>query len=595
MRPAASQFIPAKAITSLKGRIMKNKSSERFYGMVISAIFALIVLLAGIGTSADEVSDVDVKIERVALFKNGLGYFTSSATLPIGATNIRIGQLPVPSHGTFWVGYPEDMKVRALFTSMEDVDETVPARSLVELLQCNPGRKVTVSTNLNDMPVIKGTIVEVAGGDEPTEPPSPYLIDVRRPTSTQRYQPYQATSLVVIRTEFGNVALNAGSIIRADFEDDDITTSTSTILKRPSIRMKLEEAANGQKIGLSYLARGITWSPSYLIDISDSEKATLSAKAVVINENADLRGIHLDLVTGFPNIRFGDVNSPVAMSQDLAGFLRALTTGRSEPSSRENFMVGNVMTTQGALGGFDGSAISMSGLVPAPAYSTAQEGTVSEDLFLYPVENVTLQLGETACLPLFTAEVPYKHIYTWKIPDWLDENERYRKNIAKDEQLLAEEVWHSCRLVNTMEMPWTTAAAEFVKDGQITGQDICYYTPSGAKTTIRLNRALNVLAEQTELELERQRSAVRFHGYDHDLVKVKGELKLKNRLDKDVIVEITKNLSGEVLLTVPKAMDTPTAKGLRWVNPRHILVWEIELKAGQEQMLSYTYQVYVRY
>lgn len=594
MQSAASQFVPAKAITLLKGRIMKNKSSERFYGTVIGAIFALIVLLTGIGASADDVSDVDVKIERVALFKNGLGYFISTATLPKGATNIRIGQLPVPSHGTFWVGYPEDVKISALFTSMEDVDETAPARSLVELLQCNPGRKVTVSTNLNDMPVIKGIIVEVAGEDKPTEPPSPYLMDVRRPTSTQRYQPYQATSLVVIRTESGNVALNAGSIIRADFEDDNITTSTSTILKRPSIRMKLEGAANGQKIGLSYLARGITWSPSYLIDISDSEKATLTAKAVVINENADLRKIHLDLVTGFPNIRFGDVNSPVAMSQDLAGFLRALTSGRSEPSSRENFMVGNVMMTQGSLVHSD-YAYSGPESVPTPAYSAAQEGTVSEDLFLYPVENVTLQRGETACLPLFTAEVPYKHIYIWKIPDWLDENERYRKNIAKDEQLLAEEVWHSCRLVNTMEMPWTTAAAEFVKDGQITGQDICYYTPPGAETTIRLNRALNVLAEQTELELERQRSAVRFHGYDHDLVKVKGELKLKNRLDKDVIVEITKNLSGEVLLTVPKAMDTPTAKGLRWVNPRHILVWEIELKAGQEQMLSYTYQVYVRY
>jgi hypothetical protein len=103
------------------------------------------------------------------------------------------------------------------------------------------------------------------------------------------------------------------------------------------------------------------------------------------------------------------------------------------------------------------------------------------------------------------------------------------------------------------------------------------------------------MAEQTEVELSRQRSAVRFHGYDHDLVKIKGEMKLKNRLDKDVTVEVTKNLSGEVISTVPDAEDTPTARGLRWVNPRHVLVWEIELKAGEEKMLSYTYQVYVRY
>jgi len=555
---------------------MKNESRKRFYRVVASVLCAAIVILTGIGASAGDVSNVDVKIERVALFKNGLGYFTSSATLPKGATSIRIKQLPIP-----------------LFTSLEDVEETSPARSVIELLQCNPGRKVKISTSLNEMPEIKGAIVGITGENESTEPPSPYIMDVRRPVSSQRYQSYQATSLVVIKTESGNVALNAGSIVRVDFEDENITTSFSSVLKQPSIRMELEKAASGQKIGLSYLARGITWSPSYLIDISDSKKATLTAKAVVINEAADLSDIHLDLVTGFPNIRFGEVNSPVAMSQDLAGFLRGLTSGRSESGSLRNIMVGNAMTTQAALR-YDGSSFSESEPVPAPAYSTAQEGTVSEDLFLYPVENITLRRGETALLPLFTAEVPYKHIYIWKIPDWLDENDRYRQDIAKDEQLQAEEVWHSCRLVNTMEMPWTTAAAEFVKDGQITGQDICYYTPSGAETTIRLNRALNIMAEQTELELSRQRSAVRFHGRDYDLVKVKGELKLKNRLDKDVTVEVTKNLSGEVLETVPKAKDTPTAKGLRWVNPRHILVWEIELKAGQEQTLSYTYEVYIR-
>jgi len=570
---------------------MKNKLSERPCGILIGSICALIVMLTGIGASADEMSDVDVKIAQVALFKNGLGYFTSSATLPKGATTIKLGQLPVPSHGTFWVGYPEDLKVHALFSSLENVDEAVPARSIAELLQCNSGRKVTVSTNLIDMPAIKGTIIGVNLGVKPADSPSPYFMDIRRATSSYRDQPYQAASLVVIRTESGNVALNAGSIIRADFEDDDITTSIPTIAKQPSIRMELEKEAKGQEIGISYLARGITWSPSYLIDISDSNTAKLSAEAVVINEAADLREIRLDLVTGFPNIRFGDVNSPVAMSQDLAGFLRALTAGRSEMSARGSMMVGNAMTTQVGLAYSEG--YNESGPIPTPAYSTAQEGTVSEDLFLYPVEGFTLNRGETACLPLFTAEVPFKHIYIWKIPDRLDENERYRRDIAENEQLLAEEVWHSCRLVNNMEMPWTTAAAEFIKDGQFTGQDICYYTPPGAETTIRINRALNVLAEETELELDRQRDAAHYHGYHYDLVKVKGEMKLLNRLDKSITVEVTKNLSGEVLECVPEAKDIPSAKGLKWVNPRHVLVWEIELKAGQEQKMSYTYEVYI--
>ncbi|UCC78282.1 MAG: hypothetical protein JSW64_08315 [Candidatus Zixiibacteriota bacterium] len=567
---------------------MKNKLSECHCGMLIGAICALIIMLTGIGASADESSDVDVKIERVALFKNGLGYVTSSATLPKGATDIRIRQLPVPSHGTFWVGYPEDLKVRALFTSMENADETVPALNIAELLKCNLGKKVTVSTNMHNIPAITGTIVEVTRADEQAEPPSPYFMDARSLTVTHMNRPGRATPLVVIKTESGNVVLRGGSIIRADFEEDDITTSVSDILKQPSIRMELEKESKGQKVGVSYLARGIAWTPSYLIDISDSKTAKLSAKAVVINEVADLREIHLDLVTGFPNARFGDVNSPVAMNEDLAAFLRALKTGKSINK------YGDVTTQRVGMSFLGASSGAVSKDISGPIYPTAQEGIVAEDLFLYPVESFTLNRGETACLPLFTEEIPYKHIYIWNIPDMLDENERYRKDISEGERAILEEVWHSCRMVNNMEMPWTTAAAEFVKDGQFTGQDICYYTPPGAETTIRINRAMNIQAEQTELELERERSAARFHGYDHDLVKLKGEMKLKNRLDKDVIVEVTKNLSGEVLGSVPEAEDTPTAMGLKWVNPRHILVWEIELKAGREQKLTYIYEVYVR-
>jgi len=227
-------------------------------------------------------------------------------------------------------------------------------------------------------------------------------------------------------------------------------------------------------------------------------------------------------------------------------------------------------------------------------YSTASEGLTAEDLFFYPVNDFTLKKDETAWVPLFTAEMPYKHIYTWKIGDWLDRDDRYRSGTETADGKLAEEVWHSCRLVNTIRIPLTTAAAEFISNKEFVGQDICYYTAPGAETTIRMNRAMNVLAEQGEVEIARQRNAVTFHGFEYDLVKVKGELHLRNRLEKAVDLEITKELSGEVLETVPSAKDVPTAKGLTQVNPKHILTWGIQVKASGEQRLSYQYQVYIR-
>ena len=566
---------------------MKSVSSLVFAVAIIATTLTFTETRVYAGKSADAV----VKTESVALFKNGLGYFTSSATLPTGASTIRINQLPIPSHGTFWVGYPEDLKVRALYTSIEEIKAEEPVSNIVDLLRSNIGKKVTIITNRQDMVPIKGTIIEVTQVERQPEAPNPYFMGEKPPNNNYKNQFETKPPLVIIRTSSGNTIINSGSIVQANFDEDEIAISAPSIVKLPSIRMELEKASSGQQIGLSYLANGITWVPSYLIDITDTKNAKLSAKAVVINEVNDLENIHLDLVTGYPNTRFGYVGSPVAMSQNLHSFLTDLASdkkGRYFTRGSTAYQLAYNMPITLSRGG------PMSESEIGSGYPTQEEGTISEDLFLYPVDNFSLKCGETACIPLFTTEVPYEHIYTWKIPDDLDENERYQQANKKDDQPDFEEVWHSCRMTNNMKMPWTTAAAEFVKDGQFTGQDICYYTAPGAETTVRINRAMNVVAERSEIELSRERSAATFYGYHYDLVKVKGDLKIKNHQDKSVTVEVTKSLSGEVLDRAPEAKDTKTAKGLQRVNPRHELVWEFELSPGQEKNISYTYSVYIR-
>ena len=553
----------------------------------------LSVLIFSVNTArAEEIklADAKLKIERIALFKNGLGFFTSAATLPENEKTVRFGQLPIPSFGTFWVGYAKDVKVRSLVTSMEDWEEKFIVQSLGQLLQANAGRRVILRIGSGDKDVLEGVVVPNATEMVVPEPPNPYFMDSRRrQNQNDRYQSsVPSGNVLLLKTEKGTIALNAGSVTRADFGGGDILTNVAVKQKRPSIRMELNSPASGKKISVSYLARGVTWTPGYLIDLSDARTARFSAQALIVNELADFSNVMLDLVTGFPNIKFGEVTSPVAMSQSLADFLNSLASGQAENNRRGQ----NMLTQQALLVNapvFDAGETS-----PVPGYSTAAAGMVSEDLFLYPVENFTLKRGETAWLPLFTAEMPYKHIYTWKIGDFLDTEDRYRPDARRADGKIAEEVWHSCRLVNNLKMPLTTAAAEFVTNGSFTGQDICYYTAPGAETTIRINRAMNVLAEEAEVEVERRRNAATFHGYSYDLVKVRGELKLRSRIDKPVKVEVSKELSGQVLEMLPAAKDVQTAKGLKQVNPKHILTWEIELKSGAELKLSYLYQVFIR-
>jgi hypothetical protein len=559
-------------------------------GSAFLAVWAAMALGLSAAVFAGDGTKADLELKRVSLFKNGIGYFSCGTTLPDAARTVDLGQLPVPSLGTFWVYYPRDVKVKGLFTKLVETEKEIPAGSILEILRLNAGMPVEILTNLKDMEKIKGTVVSAGQTQVPQEPPSPYVmgprIDSSNPRSSVFYNAYNTCALLVKTEDGGIVALSAGSVVGAKFLDEKAAIKGKLKQKLATMRLELGEAAGGKKIAVNYLARGVTWMPSYQIDLSDPKKARLTAKALIINEVADLKGVALDLVTGFPHMKFADVNSPMAMTQDLAGFLKALAEGRSEGRSGTAYLMGQQAMTMN-------DPYFARPTVPIADYSTAPKGTTAEDLFLYPVKSITLAKGETAYVPLFTAELDYHHIYTWRIGDVLDEHERYDRR-REQEQQKGEEVWHSCRLKNSMDMPWTTAAAEFVKDGRFIGQDVCYYTASGTETTVRITRAMNVVAEQSEVEVKRERNAKNFYGYRYDLVTLKGTLKVLNKTGKRIKLEIKKDLSGEVLETSHDARDVKVAKGLKRVNPRHTLTWEVDMAPGTEEKLSYTYTVYIR-
>ncbi len=567
---------------------------KRVHGVLAGTVCCFGLLAAQVafaqGPKTNAPAQAALRIERVALFKNGLGFFVSSGALPEKATTIALGQLPVPAYGNFWVGTSEDVKLLRLVSDLETIEERYPAQSVGQLLQANPGARVLLRTGAEGKDVVEGIVRKNAAPDPAPDAGSPYVMSTRRPGDPYGRSGFMppGSSLVYVETSNGVVALEPGSVRRADFAGKDIAETVPVSLKRPRIRLELEKPAARGRVSVSYLARGITWCPSYQIDLSGTN-ALLTAQAVVINEAADLDRVALDLVTGFPNIKFGEVLSPVAMSQSLADFLNSLAAGRTEANRGGHMMMQQAMTMNAAV--FDPFADS----APVPGYSTAAEGMVSEDLFLYPVTAFTLKRGETAYVPLFSASMPFRHLYTWKIGDNLDDEDRYRREREnRSDGKAEEEVWHSCRLRNTLKMPLTTAAVQFVNRGQFIGQDMCYYTAPGGETTIRINRAMNVVAEQAEYEVERKRNAAQFYGNSFDLVKVRGELKLRSRLDKSVLLEVSKELSGDVLEAAEVTQDVTTAKGLKKVNPRHVLTWEFNLKAGEEKALSYVYQVYIR-
>jgi len=280
-----------------------------------------------------------------------------------------------------------------------------------------------------------------------------------------------AAAFVAIKTERGLVVLNAAAVSRVEFEGGGIATTVRDVQQRPTMRVELEKPAPGERLSLSYLAHGITWSPSYLIDLTDPKTARLTASAVVVNEVADLENVRLDLVTGYPNMLFADVRSPIAMSQSLADFLSALGQGTGEWRNGRGSVVSQLGLANSAS--FETSASRR----PPPAW-----GRRLRTSSCIRSNKSTYGAARRSICPSSARILPYEHLYTWSIADFLDERDRYRQG----DQPRTEEVWHSCRLTNAAKMPLTTAPAQFVTNGQFTGQDVCRFTAPGAETTIHI-------------------------------------------------------------------------------------------------------------
>ncbi len=105
---------------------------------------------------------------------------------------------------------------------------------------------------------------------------------------------------------------------------------------------------------------------------------------------------------------------------------------------------------------------------------------------------------------------------------------------------------------------------------------------------------MDVKAQPSELQTDRQRGILKVCGRQYELVNVQAKLSVQNFQNKAITMEISKTHSGEVISTDPQAKIEKLAKGLRRMNSLSKLTWTVELEPSQEKQIAYTYKVYVR-
>lgn len=509
---------------------------------------------------------VAMKPVNVALFKNGYGFVTLQGTLPEGCT-AELAPLPVPTLGTFWIEAGQGVDIARTVSSLRESKQPAPSVTPSLLAASNPDADVNIT--------LKGGIV-VAGKIMPFSRPetareNPNIIGGGQ-EKTLLPQPDESFFVKTVHPEtcVPTVALiNPSEIVGFELLSPKVHMP-SVVVRKPVVTLELKQPAPGGQVRASCLARGITWHPSYKLALGDNGKAMFEAKATIVNNLTDVENVSLELITGFPSLEYAGQTDPMAL------FARTLVPGMFRNGMQAINYAGNMAPEIVDAGSGD----SVSGMKTEA--SMPADGVQSEDLFFYPVAQFSARAGDVVALPLFAAELDYQHVYTWDVTDPSD----FARRRGAARRL--SEVWHCIRMKNTLSVPLTKAPVEFTSQNRIAGQNTMPHTPAGGDCTIKMNKAVNVAADQS-LNLVKREKYRSLRGRDNYRTENEVGLSLENGTGKDIVVEIRQRLNGVVSQASDGAKTSVEVNFNDPENPSSTVQWTLHLKPGERKTVSYHY------
>lgn len=341
---------------------------------------------------------------------------------------------------------------------------------------------------------------------------------------------------------------------------------------------------DAKTVRIRYLAMGISWAPSYLVDLLDNKQRRIHQKAVVRNELEPIADAELRLISGFPHIQFRHVTSPFSPDTTLSKFFEQLNQQANASSS----FASNAMSQQG------GQAVAFSG-GSLPIDLSAAPGGEGVDLHYESIGRHTLGKNETLTVPVAAESTDYERIVEWIVPDTrnamgrqINDYER-SQNAAKYES----DAWDALQFRNPLPLPMTTGVATIMRDGRFNGQTASYWVSRGEQTRLRVTKALSIRTLSSENEKQDNRKTVFIGGNDFQQVGVEGQLVLSNHRSEAVDMLVRRQFSGELVSAEGKPAGTLREEGVYSVNRRHELTWTLTLKPAEQVTLKYEYTVLV--
>jgi hypothetical protein len=161
-------------------------------------------------------------------------------------------------------------------------------------------------------------------------------------------------------------------------------------------------------------------------------------------------------------------------------------------------------------------------------------------------------------------------------------------------------VIHSIKINNNTKYPFTTGPALVVKqqgDTKPISQDKLNYTSIKGHSFVKLTEAPDVQITQAEKSISNKDKAKTItkgkHNYHYDLLKVEGQVVIKNYKAKDIDINVRRTIIGDLQESSIKWLKSERVTASSDLNKLTDICWETNVKAGQELKITYVYEILI--
>jgi hypothetical protein len=520
------------------------------------AFFLILASLASAQTNG-------LKIKKVDVFKNGTAFFIAEGNIKLYQGEGTISPVPQGSFGTLWIAaMDKNVTIDEIKSVVETTSGKKKSENMLDALRANIGKKIIWYSADEKQAPITGLLESVSGTLERS------MITVRTGSQTQ---------LLSLSYYYNRIEFPDGY----DAQSEDTT-------KHPSLKVKTSGGKSECNFQMIYFQNELGWTPSYRIDLVDDKNAQIILAASLVNDAQDFEQANLNFVVGFPHFKYVNVSSPLTTRETIGQFITALEGGYNA-YNYTNYQAQSLMNAAAPISEL---AADRGG---SESYSNFRsvEGKAEEDLFFYNLPSISLKKGERAQYNIFSATVPYQHIYETNLPNALHLSDGYNSENTQQRKEPSQ-VWHSVQLENRSQNPWTTGSAFTLQNGKPLGQDVLRYTPVKSSANVRITQSPDIHVMDEEKESGRKEEVRKKDGYFYDLVTINGEIIITNYKDKDIRIMVSRPVSGKIIASSDQPKIVQPARIGSAINPENNVTWEIPIKAGEEKKLTYQYEVLLR-